>query len=356
MASTLSTTPLCLRFEAWPEIDRQAWNQSINSDDPFDDDDHYGATLAHDTLTAMRKSYGRWLAFLATKAWLDTAAAPLARVTVPRLRAYLRHLLRQRNAAATIEGRFCHLTMAMKMLAPGFDVSWIRKPDGVTVRALLPRHQKPVRVPPCEVLLDWGLRMMAVARRTPDSMVQLLMFRDGLLITMLATRALRRKSMSLLTLGTEIYKVDEAYRIDLTAKQTKNKKQDRFDLPITLTAEIDTYLKHIRPKLMRGQNHSSLWVSQTGGPLTMKGLTERIFVLSRKEFGYAFGPHAFRHAVSTMLAEHDPSNTGLAAGVLNITPQVVSLHYNRAKQIAACNRFAELIEGKRRAYGTGGRS
>jgi hypothetical protein len=328
---------LCLPFDAWPEIDRMAWNRSIRNDDPFDDDDHYGAGLRPDTLKGLRKGYGRWLAFLVSKGWLDERVAPLARVTVPRLRAYLRHLLRRRNASCTIEGRFSQLLMVMRMLAPGCDVRWICRPDGATVRSRLPRRQRPVHVPTCAVLLDWGLRMMATARSQPESRVSFLQFRDGLLIAMLATRARRRMAMSLLTLGAEFYKV------------TKNKKPDRFDLPAILTPEIDHYLEQIRPGLMRSQSHQSLWVAQSGGPLTLKGLSERIFVLSRKEFGYAFGPHAFRHAVSTMLAEHDPSNTGLAAAVLNITPEVDSRHYNRARQILACTKLAQLIDGKRLA-------
>jgi site-specific recombinase XerD len=352
MTATQMSSRLCLPFDAWPEVDQMAWNQSISGDDPFDDDDHYGATLRADTLKALRKGYGRWLAFLASKGWLDAAAAPLARVTVPRLRAYLRHLMRHGNAPATIEGRFCQLTTTMKMLAPGQDVSWIRKPDGATVRKLLPRQQKPVRVPPCEVLFDWGARMMASARREMDLPVALVKFRDGLLIAMLAARARRRTSMSLLTLGKEITKVNGVYRIDLTVQQTKNKKADRFDLPAVLTAEIDHYVEHVRPKLMGSRTHAAFWVAQSGAPLTMKGLTERIIVLSRKEFGYSFGPHAFRHAVSTMLAEHDPANPGLAAAVLNITPEVDAAHYNRARQMAAANRFAELIDGKRTALGT----
>lgn len=238
--------------------------------------------------------------------------------------------------------------MAMRVLAPGKDVSWIQKPNGVTIYALLPKSQKLVRVPSCETLFAWGLTMMKGAALLPDVTARLLAYRDGLLITLLASRGRRRRSLSLLTIGREIFKEGDHYRIELAPHQVKT-KPDRFDIGGSLTASLDHYLGIVRPALLGDSGHESFWVGQSGRPLTLKGLTQRLHVLSRQRFGYSFGPHAFRHALSTMLAEHDPHTSGLAAAVLGISPAVNMAHYNRAKQRGPLIKFALLIDQRKAA-------
>ncbi len=99
----------------------------------------------------------------------------------------------------------------------------------------------------------------------------------------------------------------------------KTNKPDRFDIGDNLTAFLDHYLGIVRPVLLGDSCTESFWVGQSGRHLTLKGLTQRVHILSRQQFGYSFGPHAFRHALSTMLAEHDPHAPGLAAAVLRIS-------------------------------------
>ncbi len=339
---------MCWHVAAWPAADQQAWHRNIAPTDPFGDEAHHGATLRPATLLKVRKGYGRWLSFLASRGQLDIEIPPLERVSVPRLRAYCRTLLRAGNAPSTVIGRFADLTMAMKILAPGHDVRWIARPDGISIYTLLPKIQKPVRVPACEVLYDWGLRMMDTAGRLADPKAQAMAYRDGLLIALLAARGRRRLSMSYLTVRTEFFRDGDHYRVEFTRDQIKTKKPERFDVSVALTPYIDHYLAVSRPILLQGQCHASLWVGQSGRPLTSKGIAERLRVLSLKQFAYSFGSHAFRHALSTMLAEYDPGTPGLAADVLGISPEVESRHYNRAKQIRASETYAMLVDRKRR--------
>lgn len=65
------------------------------------------------------------MGFLTDRGWLEPAQPPLARVARPRLRAYFRALRAAGNADWTIIGRFGELVMALKILAPGEDVSWV---------------------------------------------------------------------------------------------------------------------------------------------------------------------------------------------------------------------------------------
>jgi hypothetical protein len=60
--------------------------------------------------------------------------------------------------------------------------------------------------------------------------------------------------------------------------------------------------------------------------------------------GIAFGPHSFRHATATTAALEAPAHFRLAAGGLNIASEVTEVHYNRAGQIIAVQRLADLVE------------
>ena len=77
----------------------------------------------------------------------------------------------------------------MKILAPGEDVSWVRRPDGVSIYALLPKQQRVLLVPDSDVLFDWGIEMMNQATSRAREGERLAAYRDGLLIALLGLAA-----------------------------------------------------------------------------------------------------------------------------------------------------------------------
>lgn len=342
---------VCWPLWRWPSADRAAWALGCTPGDPFDDP-RYADGLSAATLGKARKGYGRWLRFLAGRGWLDPDQAPVERVTRPLLRAYFRELRRSGNADATVIGRFHELTMALRILEPGCAVSWIRRPDGVSIYTLLPKRKRPMVVPDSGVLFDWGLAMMDEARqgRATSSLTQLVAFRDGLLIAILAARGRRLRSMRLLRVGRELAWHGGRYRVELTPEQVKTGKPDRFDLPERLTPYVRHYLAVVRPALLQGQGgtEEALWISAQGTPLSEVGIQTRLFRLTRRRFGAGFGPHRFRHAIGTTAALRDPGHPGLAAGLLGISAEVLEQHYNRAGQSLAASRYDELIEKRRR--------
>ena len=338
----------CWHLTQWPASDQVVWARDILPGDPFDDP-HYGSTLALDSLKKTRKGYGRWLSFLASRSWLDSEVPALERVTRPRLRAYFRTLQKAGNASSTISGRFTDLTMALRILAPGNDVSWVCKPDGVTVHALLRKTQRTLVVPHSDVLFHWGLDMMDAAAAQPLKSAHLTAYRDGLLIALFAARGRRLRSMSLLRIGRELLRPDQVFRIELTPDQVKTKKHDRFDLPAKLTSYIAHYLEVVRPILVKHGSSDDVWIGRGGRKLPAKSIQERIFTLSLKRFGTAFGPHRFRHAIGTTAPLLDPAHPGVAAGMLGISKKVLELHYNRSGQVQATTTFAEITEKRRQA-------
>ena len=339
-------TPLCWPIALWPEADRASWELNCTPGDPFDDP-RYGATLRADSLEKTHKGYGRWLGFLAANGWLDPNQPAAQRATPPRVRAYVRALMAAGNADYTIIGRITELTMALMIIAPGEDVSWIRRPDGVSIYARLPKVKRPILVPDSGVLFDWGLKMMDTAQAAGTGARQLAAYLDGLLIAMFASRGRRLRSMTLLRVQ-QMPRRELCYRIELTPDQVKTKRRDGFDLPECLTPYVLHYLEVVRPGLLAGRAENALWINPKGGAMTAKAIQHRVRKLSLLRFGIAFGPHRFRHAIATTAALRDPGNPGLAAGVLGGSAEVIEQYYNRAGQIEAAQKLAALLEQRRR--------
>lgn len=348
-------TRLCWPLECWPEADRAAWRLHCTPGDPFEDV-RPGAALRADTLIALIKSYGRWLAFLASRGWLDPDEPPLARVTRERLRAYFRFLRRAGNADHTIIGRFGHLAMALAVIVPGAEVSWIRRPDGVSVYSLLPKRRRPLVVPDGQVIAGWGFAMMEDAltrlergRSDPNALTA---YRDGLLIAFFALCGRRLRSVSLLRPGQELRQVGECFRIELSGEQTKTGRRDVFGLPPEFTPWMRRYLEVIRPALLAGRQEEAFWIGRLGGPLTAQGIQTRIQRLSCKRFGIAFGPHRIRHSVVTTVALRLGETAAFGAAVVGNTPAVAE-GYNHAGQYQAALRYAALSHKRRRQAGRG---
>lgn len=342
-----NNTRRCWKAGQWPEIDRNAWELGCTPGDPFDDP-HYGAILRSDSLAKIAKGYGRWLCFLDSRSWLDPLQSPLHRVTRPRLRAYFHDLLAAGNADYTVIGRFAELTTAMKILAPGQDVAWIRRPYGTSIYAILRKSKRSLMVPDAGALYAWGLELMDTADAAPTPVRRLVAWRDGLLVAVFAARGRRLRSMALLRVGHELVFRDGRYRIELTPTQVKTGRYDRFDLPEDLTPYVCQYLEVVWPALLNGRCHDVLWVNSSGEPWTAKGIQDRMTKLTRRRFGQAFGPHRFRHAIGTTAPMRDPAHPGLAAGVLGISAATVELHYDRAGQSQAAATLDHAINQRRR--------
>lgn len=349
---------LTLRFEVWPEGDRRAWEKGCTAadadspdfDEDEDDDDPYGATLRPPSLKKVQHGYARWLHFLESRGWLDHSAPAFDRVTKRRLRAYFRELRHVGNADFTIIGRFQELEMALKILSPGSDTSWVRRPFGPTVYRQLRKTKRHLLVPDSGVLYQWGLAMMddADPAKVPDHWRTT--YRDGLLIAMFAARGRRRRSMHLLGVGKELFWNGERYRIELTPDQVKTGRSDKFNLPERLTPYVRHYLDVVRPALLKEHWYDALWISRRGTPLTIDGMETRIFRLTLKRFGQWFGPHRFRHAIATSLAVRVSGQPGLPSAALSISPGVSGKHYVRAEQIEASRININLVEDRKRKY------
>jgi site-specific recombinase XerD len=339
--ATLEVKPRCWKVERWPALDQAAWAAGLALGRSLDEEG-YAAGLRPASIEKARKGYGRWLDFLDSRGWLEPEQQPLARISERRVLHYARALRAAGNADYTIIGRVAELAAAMRILT-GRKAGWFRKPGGMSIYAVLPKAKRPKLPPDSQVLYHWGISLMDTADLASGDRTALVAYRDGLILALLAARGRRLTAMANLRLAHMIQAGQDACWIDLPPELVKTRKRDRFPVPDALMPYLRHYLAVVRSRLLRGACSEALWISINGQPLTSKGFQAMVFGRTERQFGTGFGPHLFRHAMSTTAALRLPQLRGLAAGLLGISAQVVEQHYRLTGEVTAGNRFDQLI-------------
>jgi hypothetical protein len=103
----------------------------------------------------------------------------------------------------------------------------------------------------------------------------------------------------------------------------ETKRPIEYRLPNELTPYIERYLNVERRELLNGRSHDAFWVNWIGQPLGEVGVEKRIRWHPEKNFGVAFGPNRFRHALGTAQAIASPANPAAGAAILGISPEMV---------------------------------
>jgi integrase len=146
-----------------------------------------------------------------------------------------------------------------------------------------------------------GLKMIRQARRSlktgedlPQECARL--FRDGLIVILLALYPLRRHNCAPLEFGNNLVKIGSSWFIDLPPDQTKEANQIRFRLAPWLVSIIMEWRRAWLPILLAGPTNF-LFATHLGETLSMAQLT----TIVKDRTGSTC--HGFRHAAATMIAE-----------------------------------------------------
>ena len=179
------------------------------------------------------------------------------------------------------------------------------------------------------------------------------MFRNGLIVALLAYCPIRLKNFAALEIGRSFVNVDGTWWIVLTAAETKEKREDERPVPEDLTSSIERYLQIYRPILARGTETDALWLAMDGKPMSYASMGELITETTRTTIGVAVSPHLFRTAAVTTLAIRAGDKPHAGSAVLHHGPggPVTQENYNRAscvtagKSLAAVNQRYRLSQG-----------
>lgn len=236
--------------ERWPTADRAAWQEARRPSVRLQRGgaaSHLRSVVQHD----LRKRYGLFLDFLSRSSWFDMNAPAGAQVTSENVDPYVAEL-KNRVSSVTVYGSIQKLRRFVQLIAPGGDLSWLIDIERQLYSERRPRS-KWHRVVTTDILVDAGRTLMADAEiaQRPE-LTRARMFRNGLMVALLAYCPIRLKNFTALEIGRSFVNVDGTWWIVLTAAETKEKREDERPIPEDLKSSIERYLQFYRPVLARG--------------------------------------------------------------------------------------------------------
>lgn len=211
------------------------------------------------------------------------------------------------------------------------------------------------------------LAVKEVAHRLTDLAKAADLYRDGLIIALLALRPFRRRNFHGMVICRHLLRAGESWRFAFAAGETKGRQAIERSFPASLMTPMKRYLEVHRPKLLtackgagsadRREAPLRLWISNYGNPLSLSGFAAHIGQHTLERFGWAMDPHSFRHCLATTLAKDNPEAVWLAMCILDHTDfAITDRYYIVAQREAAHQCYAALLENLRKGLVGGRRS
>lgn len=334
-----------IAYEAWPQVDRQAWERAFApAESLFNDIGGAGERLSPAAITHIREAYSVWLSYLQRSGQFDPVVSPGERVTKSRLNGWIADLRSRGNAATTLHGRLTALHMAMLLMEPGRDMTFIVRPRGRSLRkALRPAPRKTTVEDPRD-LLARAQALFEDGRAGKGYAQGRIAIRDAALLGLLTAHGPRIRSVGLMELGTHIRRTEDGYQLDFGERDTKTGLPLAYDMNPALVPVFDHYLATTRPSLS-GRSHSpKLWIGMRGEPLLGRDLGKIVVRRTKSWLGRARGPHWFRKCIRAFASEVAPEAALDAATMLGHSPKTSIDNYAMATAAQAVARHGANLE------------
>jgi integrase len=153
-----------------------------------------------------------------------------------------------------------HLVNAVHAVAPNYQTPFLRRLQHRFQRRVKPRDNRPRMVQPSQ-LYALGFNLMNQAGGIADAREAARTFRDGLIIAVLVSSALRRKNLAGLAFNKDLRRGGHHYHIAIEAQATKQRKAIDHPLPAELTPCLDEYLHNYRLRFAGAQKNDALWTT-----------------------------------------------------------------------------------------------
>jgi integrase/recombinase XerD len=352
--------PRCPKPASWPGADRQRWEDAREQVDILEPR-RIGADWALHTRNRIESGYARWLSWLSFNDHLDPESSPGDRVTPERLARYVT-ALQAINAPNTVVSRIQELHLALAVIAPERDWAWIRRIESRLRRMAGSACRRRTGLVSSARLFELGLTLMSEAEALSSASLkmQAAQYRDGLMISFLAARPLRRHNFAGIQIGRHLLKQSNGYWICFEGAETKTKIPIEVPFPANLVPFLERYLSAYRPLLARCDGYwnraraaerssSALWLSQQGTALAEVAISGRFKKLTQDRIGRTVTMHRFRDTAATTIAIEDPEHVYITRCLLgHTTLRTSERYYNHATSLQAARRYqAGILELRR---------
>lgn len=343
--------PLVLKFADWPAQDQRLWRRCLERGRLFDAGGGAFAAWSEGTRRLHAQSYGSWLSHIlrCRPQLLDTA--PAARVTQETVTAFIEEG-RERLKLRSISNQLLSLAVVIRGFSPDADIAWLWRAAGNLYRQSEPQKLKPPSPISAQDLFGWSVNRLSLLRTeaNPDQAVAT-EFRQALTVGLLISCPVRVRAFVAMTVGGHVDVADGNITFNFFPKDMKDKKARRLPAPEPLVSFLFEYLKVYRPLLLGGVESEALWISNRGRPLSQDSFSSGLALLTKRHFGVALRPHAFRHIAATSIATADPAHAGIIRDVLgHASVRMAEMHYNRATAVEVSKRLQEVLRKRRGAH------
>ena len=343
-----SAKPPGLSLTAWPTADQAAWEVALAPGIDVLDDQGPAAHWSPGSRRGARYGYGQWLGWLLR---YDPAALeqhPEARVTRDRVAAYIADL-QPRLSPTGLWNAIKHLYDAIRVISPDHDWTWLRDCAQRLSHGLRPAR-KADRMVTAERLKALGIDLMQdawerIVGAERPARANLLAYRDGLVIALLACRPIRRRNLAMMRIGSHLVLDASGWRLAFTADETKNRQPIDMPMPADLNLGLNRWIECARPGFPGTRDHDGVWPSCKGVPLHHEALNDLVKHRTQAAFGRPINLHLFRDIAATQIAHNAPAQVRASRDLLGHTDlRTTERHYNQANSLAASRRYGAILD------------
>lgn len=339
----------CMPPSEWPRSDREALEHAFQAGDLLG----VAGSLSHlsePRRIEVRNGYGRWLSFLADVSAVGDTGSGIDHMNKDNLSAFIARL-QSYLAPYSVAGYVMRLATAVRAMKPDHEIEFLDNVARHLWRTAKPKHDKRKRLKPTIEFYELGFDLMKMSQVVLDPISAAAVFRDGLMIALLAARPVRLANLASIEINRHLERQGEEFWLIFPANEVKNRRHLEFPLPRDLIEPLQVYLSRHRPILMTRKGrwnteaHDGLWVSAHGSKLSANRIEELIGMRTRERFGHSVNAHLFRDAAATSVAIEDSDHVGIVTAILgHSTFRTSELYYNQATSLEAARRFQAAIE------------
>jgi integrase len=351
-------TDLYLPYAAWPEEDRVLWEAAFKSGLDRFDECGSAAHLAGPSRRMHRFAYRRFLAFLSACHPSLLALSPADRIN----REIIEEYVKWQPAGCgpkSIAIFLRSLRQILRHICPNQDWLWLLT---IAKRVAAQAKRRPERnhLVTSEVLYRLGVELMDRAINNDKAakkpyMTNALIFRDGLMIALLAVIPFRRRTLAALRIGKHLVRSNNLWELDIPAGDIKTRRPLDFPISVELSRRIDLYLSQFRNRFPGACSHDYLWASKKGCAITDGRIYISIATRTRHALGFRVSPQGFRRAAATLWSCRDPANVRGSKDLLgHLSFDTTERYYIMAQSRVAGRTFARAVDEKRKTAPVGG--